>query len=301
MKRFPTIAEVTTSVLLLLAAVLVVGGCASHDTSADHTLNTADVEPSHERSPDAINKTDGHVADETTKQNETSHEQPADTAESSAPALPGITFFLERGYVELDAVVVGREAEWLELVACTPGTREHEALVTVSATPSDLHLALLLLGVEPGRPQRGVRGEDGWRILPASGGRVALEFVIHKGADGEPAVVPAGAWVLDLDTGAPLDTRLWMFTGSRLLPNPDDPEGPAVYLADVNGTVASLVHFGDETLSMDTTKTQDTDGQSLAPHPDRMPPDGAAVKLRVSVVATGFAANTVPDKLQEPR
>ncbi len=212
----------------------------------------------------------------------------AQKAESPPPSLPGITFNLEAGYVELDAEVVGNHVDWLELIACTPNSREHETLVTVTAKPSDLHFALLLLGVEPGRTQTGVRTDEGWKLLRATGGGVFLDFVVPVKQDGEEEVasgatpeqrvVPVGEWVLDRLTGEPLNTRRWMFTGSRVM----DDRGTPVYLADVNGTVASLVHFGDETLGRDVTLTQDTDGQNLAPRPDAMPPDGTKVRLRVS-------------------
>ena len=44
---------------------------------------------------------------------------------------------------------------WLEQVACMVGTREHESLVVVEAKPSEVHAALLLLGLEPGTPKAG--------------------------------------------------------------------------------------------------------------------------------------------------
>lgn len=226
-------------------------------------------------------------------------DEAAEAVADAVPELPGITFNLEAGYVELDAEVIGNGVDWLELVACTPGSREHEALVTVSAKPSDLHLALLVLGVEPGRTQRGVRTEAGWAIVPATGGSVWLDFVVPRGADGaegpdaerEPEVVPVGAWVLDRTTGQPLGDRRWMFTGSQVL----DDNGSPVYLADVNGTVASLVHFGDETLGRDTTLTQDADGQNLAPRPAAMPPDGTGVRLRIT------RTPSPPDAAAEPQ
>ena len=55
--------------------------------------------------------------------------------------------------VEIRAVVC-LDAGWLEQIACSPGTREHEALVVVEIPPSDVHAALLSAGFEPGSPGR---------------------------------------------------------------------------------------------------------------------------------------------------
>ena len=193
--------------------------------------------------------------------------------------LPGITFHLDAGYLELDAQVIGNGTDWLELIACTPGSREHEALVTVTAKPSDLHFALLALGIEPGRTQRGVRTDAGLTLTPATGAPVFLDFIVPSADNvAPPVVVPVGAWVIDRTTGQPLNDRAWMFTGSQLI----DDRGTPIYLADVNGTVASLVHFGDETLGRDTTLTQDADGQNLAAHPTALPPNGTPLRLRIT-------------------
>ncbi len=210
---------------------------------------------------------------------------PTDTQPDAVPQLPGITIHREAGYLDLDATVIGHGCEWLELVACTPGSREHEALVTIEARPSDLHLALLLLGVEAGTPQTGVRGDDGWRLVPPTGGVVDLHFVLPGEGDQPERIVPVESWVFDRATDAVLpDTHDggWIFTGSRLVTDPREPDLPPVYLADVNGTAVSLVHFGDETLGRDTTVTEANDGQNLQPHAPAMPPNGSPVLLRIS-------------------
>ncbi|MEM8783754.1 MAG: YdjY domain-containing protein [Planctomycetota bacterium] len=212
----------------------------------------------------------------------------AETAD--AADRPGLTIDREAGFVELDATVIGHGCEWLELVACTPGSREHEALVTIDAKPSDLHLALLLLGLEAGKPQTGVRGEDGWIILPPTGPVVDLHFVLPA-ADDAPAqaetVAPVESWVFDraADAVLPDTPGGWIFTGSRLVRDRRDPESPEVYLADVNGTAVSLVHFGDETIGRDTAVTESDDGQNLAPHAEAMPPNGTKIRLRISRMA----------------
>lgn len=224
------------------------------------------------------------------------HDQTTQAETNPPPALPGITLDREAGLIDLDATVIGHGCEWLELVACTRGSREHEALVTIDAKPSDLHVALLLLGLEPGTPQTGIRGEDGWTLVPPTGPAVDLHFLVPlQGPEDEQSdltetLVPVESWVFDQATEAVLPDPThggWIFTGSRLVRDtrqPPGPDNPEVYLADVNGTVISLVHFGDETIGRDTTVTESNDGQNLVPHPATMPPNGTRVVLRISRV-----------------
>jgi len=51
------------------------------------------------------------------------------------------------GIVPIDA----SRQPMLEVLVCTPNTREHEALVMTSVRPSHIHAALIALGAEPGR------------------------------------------------------------------------------------------------------------------------------------------------------
>ena len=41
---------------------------------------------------------------------------------------------------------------FLEVLACTPNTREHETFVVTTVKPSHVHAALLLIGLTPGAP-----------------------------------------------------------------------------------------------------------------------------------------------------
>lgn len=213
--------------------------------------------------------------------------RPVHSTEATPAPMPGITFDREAGFIDLDATVIGHGCEWLELVACTPGSREHEALVTIDAKPSDLHLALLLLGMEPGTPQTGVRGHEGWTIVPPTGPKVDLQFALTTEQGQGERLVPVESWVFDRATDAPLVDHLdggWIFTGSRFVRDSRDPQSPEVYLADVNGTAVSLVHFGDETIGRDTAVTESDDGQNLTPHAEIMPPNGTRIRLRISAL-----------------
>lgn len=53
-----------------------------------------------------------------------------------------------------------------------------------------------------------------------------------------------------------------------------------IYLADLNGTVVSLVNFGDDVVCRATPLTDRDDGQAFAANVALVPPLGTAVKLR---------------------
>ena len=190
---------------------------------------------------------------------------------------------MEAKTLDLDAVVVGRDAEWLELVASSPNSREHESLVTVAAKPSRIHAALLTLGLvagEPLQPELDPIEHPDTAWLPPSGDAVTLHFVV------EGTEVPASAWIQG--QAAP---EYWVFAGSRIRTF----RGRAEYLADLNGTVASLVSFGDDLLAPPGTVTDADDGQAIQPASERMPPNGTAVVLRVRRAPTELDTHTQPE------
>ena len=67
-------------------------------------------------------------------------------------ALPGLIVNFEKRCVDLEARVC-LDAGYLELIACTQGTKEHESIVSVSSKALHIHTALLLLGADSGHPE----------------------------------------------------------------------------------------------------------------------------------------------------
>ena len=135
---------------------------------------------------------------------------------------------------------------FLEQVACIRGTREHEALVVVDCRPSDVHAALLLLGLESGQPGRWVyRPETEPRRVPPHGARVdvAVRFVDEAGIVQEH---PVDSWMVGQPGDRPFPEQTWIFGGSVI--EPDDGH----YRADSSGSLVGLVTFGDEVLGLES-------------------------------------------------
>jgi hypothetical protein len=210
-----------------------------------------------------------------------------------ADMLPHVRIDRENRVVELDATVVLRESEWIELIACSPGSKEHESILVVPARPSHVHLALLILGLEPGAPMRFEHhppdqnppdaqgpdegGRDGPVIQPPHGPAVRITAAL---ADEPEHEFPVTQWTLDRRTGRPVADEPWLFTGSRMVTIHERER----YLADLHGTTIALVNFGDEVLARPTDLTNFTDDGSLVANTDAIPPLGTAVLLRLRPV-----------------
>ncbi len=167
---------------------------------------------------------------------------------------------------------------YLELVACSPDTREHESLVVTPVQPSLIHAALLSIGLEPGEPGRIEATRDGVLRFDATGSpiRVELVWTDHKGR--LRAAAPAD-WIRS-ETGQPVPPFSWVFAGSRLR----ERSGRTVYDADGTGVVVGLTTFGSEVLAPTTTRSPDsgTDNPIWLAENDAVPTAGTPVTIRVT-------------------
>jgi hypothetical protein len=135
---------------------------------------------------------------------------------------------------------------WLEQAVCLAGTREHESLVVIDSPPRLVHAALLMLGLEAGRPGSWRLEEDGETIRrePPTGSPIELHVRFTR-ADGVETTVPLSSWV-ETARGGSVDAHPWRFAGSRLDARRDGGES---YAADFSGSVVGLVTFGDEVIA----------------------------------------------------
>jgi hypothetical protein len=133
---------------------------------------------------------------------------------------------------------------YLEVIACTPDTKEHETLVVTRARPSHVHAALLAAGFTPGSPGSWEWTGEVMRSKPPTGDAVVVELV-YADADGREVVRPASDFVVNAETGARLAETGFRFAGSRMAVR----SGREVYDADGTGTLVGLATFGAETVA----------------------------------------------------
>ena len=189
----------------------------------------------------------------------------------------GITINAEKKYVDVTATVCLRRGDFLEMFACTKDTREHESILVIDSAPSTMHLGLLLLGLEPGKPLSYDMKADPPKLVPAKGPEVAV-FIVIK-ADDVEREVPANRWVQDTKTKEMKKDNIWLFAGSQFAEFQDE----QVYLADVNGSAISLVNFGDDLLTLPNkmTDANNSHGKVWAPRTDAIPKVGTKVIIRL--------------------
>ena len=199
---------------------------------------------------------------------------------NSAQILPHLTIDLVKHTVDLDATVILREGGWLELLACSPGTRTHESIFVVHAQPSHIHLALVTLGLEPGAPIRWEYVDNQYKTHFPHGPSIVVSIVYQQ--QGKTIEVPANQWIVDRKTGQLLPDNTWLFVGSMFNRTID----PPTYRADSEGTVLSIVNFGDEVLARATDRTNQNDQGIWRPNTDQIPPIGTKVLLRLKPVKT---------------
>ena len=185
----------------------------------------------------------------------------------------GVTAVPAQRTVEVDARVACRRG-FLEQIACTRGTREHESLLVVQARPSQIQAALLAVGLRSGAPGSWRRRADGsLELVPPTGD--AVEVLVRATPDSPPVSVTE--WLRDT-SGRAASPLAFLFAGSRFVPARG---GGERFLADESGSVIGLVTFGDEVVALaevvpDRVEVEPARWQARTV---AMPEEGAAVTL----------------------
>jgi hypothetical protein len=137
---------------------------------------------------------------------------------------------------------------YLEVIACTSDSKEHESLVVTRAKPSHVHAALLMIGLEPGSP-------GSWKVdepsrvvtIPPRGSAVRVSLTFDPDSPNAREIDPAEL-VIDARTkvrASSLADAGFVFAGSRVV----EWQGRSYYDADGMGTLIGLATFGSETIA----------------------------------------------------
>jgi len=212
----------------------------------------------------------------------------------------------EHQYVDVEATVC-MEKGLLEVVACTPDTKEHESLVTVKAAPMHIHTGLVMLGAECGNPfmRKEIEDADGRRMVevPAKGDLVKVslvyedaegkaversvsDFIRHarkENADGEVDARAEPGKEADPKAEERL-TDSFVFAGS-IIYEPDS--GKPQYLADESGDVITISTFGDDMLCLPFELSSANEALEWEVDPTHLPKVGTKLTLRLRPVKAG--------------
>ena len=148
-----------------------------------------------------------------------------------AKNLPHINVDVKARQVRVDCQMLGVEAP-LEFFCVLSGTNEHESVLRTSAKPSNIHLALLMLGLEPGEPVKFSEAAKKW--MPPHGPPLSITVEFKK--DGKLIRMPATRLMRSIKTKDAMPQHAFIFAGSQLGPD-------GAYAADITGYVVSIVNF----------------------------------------------------------
>jgi len=187
------------------------------------------------------------------------------------------------GIVPIDCHDPATPRVFLELVACTPDTREHEVLMVTKARPSNVHAALLAIGLTPGVP--GSWTYENKRVLPVPPRGDGVEVrIAYRDKAGTEIECPVTDWIVNAETGAAFRPRRaaapqWVFAGSVFATR----QGHEVYDADGAGTLVGLCTFGSEVISWCDTISPEASIEEPVWIADikKVPAAGTPVVLRV--------------------
>ncbi|QQE10768.1 hypothetical protein JD969_14845 [Planctomycetota bacterium] len=200
--------------------------------------------------------------------------------------LPHIQVDPDAGTVSFDAQFCWQPSDvcdWLELIVCKPNSREYESIISSNARPSHIHLALITLGFQPGKPQQTVKQNNKWSLIPPTGDPIQINIQYKDPKTSKLITRPVTDFILLRHTGKPMPPTNFLFTGSDFH---DDLDGNPQYMADVNGSFISLVHFGDDLIAPPNNVNSANDEQRYQPNIDLLPPDKTPVKVILSKPST---------------
>lgn len=184
---------------------------------------------------------------------------------------------LRIGAVELDKQ--SRAIRFPAAVNMTSGTVEyalvattgksHEAMFTTDAAPRDIHLAMLLLGIQPAKfalnPDKGL-------LVPAT---AALDVSVGWETNGPPKNMPLAALTTVADPSADkpasgLKAELpWLYNGSRF--------NEAGFAATLEGSIISLI--ADEMALVNNSQSDRENDEIHLPNTAALPPAGTRVTI----------------------
>jgi hypothetical protein len=204
---------------------------------------------------------------------------PATTAPppTTAPVgkMPHLAVDVKKKEIRVDCEAVKADYP-LEFLAVVSNTNEYEALIRSEVRPSNLHLALLMLGLKPGEPIHYSDATQTWR--PPTGPPVDIWFEYQK--DGRAMKVPAYRWMRDVKTKKEAPPMYWVFTGSRVLEDNS-------YGADGTGSLIGVINNDLTILDVPQLKGRALESREWERNPDLMPATGTAVTMVLSPAAAG--------------
>jgi len=181
----------------------------------------------------------------------------------------------------------------IELLACLPRGKAYESVLTIDVDPKDFQVALLLLGMKPGRNPAVKYAKDAPELRRPPGDQARI-FVTWKAEQkgNPPQRHRAEELLYNVQADTPAQRANWVFLGSRFV--------NGTFGADLDGTLITTYH--DPVAIMELAAETVNDDIYYVVRKDVCPPAGTPVTLEVQPVAGRKAdAHTGQDEQTEPK
>ena len=185
---------------------------------------------------------------------------------------------LDKREIIIDAEVNLREGS-LEFLLCKWVTavgqksKEHESILRTKAAASQLHGALLLLGLAPGKPAQWVVGDDDveGRFLPPRGAKLNISLR-WRDKKGKVRVIEASKFITVAEKKKAAVPKEWIFVGSDIL-------GDGRYWADTEGGIISVANTADAVIDVPFESSSKNLLLSFIANTQAIPEKGTAVEV----------------------
>lgn len=181
--------------------------------------------------------------------------------------LPFIEFDARAKQVRVECEVVNVDTP-LEFFCVGRNGPDHETVLRSQVKPSDLHAAMLAVGLKPGAPLSWSEEQKKW--LPPSGASIDISV---RWKDGDKTInKPANEMMRDLKTKKPMPATHWVFAGSRVLEQ-------GQYAADITGYIVSIVNFDLTVVDIPNLASSANETLEWERNPDATPPAETKVTM----------------------
>ncbi len=192
--------------------------------------------------------------------------------------------------VIVDGYIALREGP-LEMLACLVGTKEHESIVATFCKAQTVHAGLLAVGAVQGKP---VQWEPTFR--PPSGQEIQV-FALWRDKAGKKQNIDTREWLKVVGSEKEVLDKNFVFAGSLFWDDPDT--GKKIYQAE-SGDLICVSNFSTATLDVPIESSKVNSGLMFMAFTERIPSEGAPVRLVLQVVdgAKSAGGDTSPEQAQ---
>jgi hypothetical protein len=177
----------------------------------------------------------------------------------------------------------------LEFLLCRENTKEYESVLSTSASGSQIHAGLLLLGLAPGVPAE-VTAEG---YLPPRGAKLGITLRWSDRA-GQRRSVQAGDWLKVVDDAEAQRPEDWIFVGSDLLAG-------GGYLADQDGGLIAVANLPSAVIDVPFRSSRTMEHRQYVIDTQALPPVGTAVTMTITARAGAERADVARALLEIDR